>query len=95
MEEHYPEILRRYLGEERDGGYEYFDHTTKKASDICGASQRASIAAKEAEPVNRQERSQFGEQTRPIEEAELKVWARKNNIWVSEDDFAIPFRKVV
>lgn len=80
------------MGEERDGGHEYVDETTKKASDICGASQRTSIAAKGAEPVNRQERSIFSEQTRPIEEAELKKWAVKNNLWISEDDFLTIYR---
>lgn len=92
MEDHYPEIPGQYMGEERDGGYEYIDETTKKASDIGGASQRTSIAAKGAEPANRQERLQFGEQTRPIEEAELKEWAVKNNLRISEDNFLIKYK---
>ena len=68
MEKHYPEILRRFLGEERDGGFEYYDTTTKEAADICGTSQVASAAAEGTEPVNRQERAQYSEQVRPLEE---------------------------
>jgi hypothetical protein len=33
MEEHYPEILRRFMGEERDGSFEYYDKTTKDAAE--------------------------------------------------------------
>lgn len=74
MEEHYPEILRRYMGEERDGGFEYYGKTTKEAADICGASQGTSDAAKGAEPLNRQERAQYSGQVRPLEETALKDW---------------------
>ena len=56
MEEHYPEILRRYMGEERDGRLGHHNKTTQDAADICGASQGTSAAAKGAEPVNREER---------------------------------------
>ena len=63
------------MGEERDGRFEYYDKTTKEAADICGAGQGTSSAAKGAEPVNRQERAQFSEQVRPLEEAALKEWA--------------------
>ena len=56
MEEHYPQILWRYMGEERDGSHEYIDQTTKNAADICGRCQKASEAAKGPEPVSRQER---------------------------------------
>ena len=89
MEEHYPEILRRYLGEERDGGSEYFDQTTKVAADICGASQRASDAAQTTEPVGRKERSEFSGQVRPLEEDALKVWAIQNNLWIPENEFLL------
>jgi hypothetical protein len=74
MEEHYPEILRRYMGAERDGGLEYFDKTTKEAADICGASQGSSDEAKGTEPVNRKERAEYGEQIRPLEEGALKEY---------------------
>ncbi len=87
MEEHYPHILWRYMGEERDGSYAYYDKTTKDAADICGASQGTSRAAKGAEPVGREERARFSEQVRPIEEVALKNWAAKNNLWIAEDDF--------
>jgi hypothetical protein len=72
MEKHYPQILWRYMGEERDGSYEYFDKTTKDAADICGASQGSSSEAKGPEPVNRQERAQYSEEVRPIEERRFK-----------------------
>ena len=73
MEEHYPQILRRYMGEERDGSYKYYDKTTRDAADICGASQGASAAAKGAEPLNREERAQFNAVMRPLEEP-LSCW---------------------
>lgn len=60
----YPHILRRYMGEERDGGFEYYDKTTKEAADICGASQSSSYAAKRTEPVNRKERAEYSEQVK-------------------------------
>jgi hypothetical protein len=87
MEEHYPEILRRFMGEERDGSFEYYDKTTKDAADICGASQGTSSAAKGTEPVNRQERAQYSEQVRPLEEAALKQWALHERLWIAEKDF--------
>ncbi len=55
MENHYPEILRRYMGEERVGGSTYYDSKTKNAADICGASN----ADKVTEPVRREERAQY------------------------------------
>ena len=64
MEDHYPQILREYMGEERDGSYEYDEKTTKDAADICGRCQKASEAAQRPEPVSRQERAKFGEQQR-------------------------------
>jgi hypothetical protein len=54
MEEHYPHILRRYMGEERDGSYAYYDKATKDAANICGASQGTSRAAKGTEPIGRE-----------------------------------------
>jgi hypothetical protein len=69
MEKHYPEILRQFLGEERDRGFENYDRTTKEAADICGTSQVASAAAEGTEPINRQERAQCSEYVRPLEEA--------------------------
>jgi hypothetical protein len=68
MEEHYPQILRRYMGEERVGSYEYYDKTTKDAADICGRCQETSEAAKRPEPVSRQERAEYGERVRAIVE---------------------------
>ncbi len=81
MEEHYPEILRQYLGEERNGSFEYYDQTTKAAADICGASQGASKAAKGPEPLNRKERSEYNGQVTPLEEAALKEWALRKKLW--------------
>jgi hypothetical protein len=75
------------MGEERDGSYAYYDKTTKDASDICGRCQEASEAAKRPEPVNRQERAQFGEQVRTIEKAALKQWAIENQLWINEEVF--------
>ena len=92
MGEHYPEILRRYMGEERDGGFEYTDKTTKEASNICGASQSASDAAKGTEPLGRQERAQYSGQVRPLEEIALKEWAFKESLWLSEKDFRFKYR---
>ena len=71
MEEHYPQILRRYMGEERIGSYEYYDKATKDAADICGAGQGASKASKRSEPVSRQERAQYSE--------EVNAWTSSNN----------------
>ncbi len=81
------------MGAERDGGYENVDETTRKAAGICGASQRTSIAAKAAEPVSCEERAQYGEKTRPIEEAALKKWAIENNLWIDESDFLIKYKE--
>lgn len=92
MEEYYPEILRRYMGEERDGGIEHHNRTTKDAARICGASQSASHAAKGAEPVNRKERAEYSGQVRPLEEASLKEWALHNDLWISENDFLYQYK---
>ena len=87
MEEHYPQILRRYMGEERIGSYEYYDKATKDAADICGAGQGASKASKRSEPISREERSRYSGQVRPIEEASLRQWALENQLWVNGNDF--------
>ncbi len=71
MEEHYPEILRQYMGEERDRGFENYDRTTKEAADICGASQGTSDPAKGTEPLSRKERAEFSEQVRPLEAVQI------------------------
>lgn len=93
MEEHYPEILRRYMGEERDGSFEYYDETTKKAADICGASQSSSDATKGTEPVNRKERAEYGEQVKPLEEAAVRKWAVQNRRWISEEEFLLQYEE--
>ncbi len=89
MEEHYPAILRRFMGAERDGSFEYYNKTTKDAADICGASQGSSDAAKGAEPISREERAQYSEQVRPLEETALKEWALQQKLWISEKNFLL------
>lgn len=91
MDQHYPEILRKYLGEERIGGFANYDKTTKKAADICGTSQGASAAAKAKEPVSREERAAYSQQVRVLEETDLKNWAISNNLYVSEEQFKFQF----
>ncbi|CAN5626769.1 hypothetical protein BH10BAC3_BH10BAC3_28940 [soil metagenome] len=68
MDNHYPPILRQWLGGERDWGYENDDSTTKKAASICGASQVASEAAKGTEPIGREERARYFKQVTHFEE---------------------------
>lgn len=51
MEEHYPQIFRQFMGEERDRGFENYGKTTKEAADICGTSQGTSDPAKGTEPL--------------------------------------------
>lgn len=91
MEEHYPEIFRQFMGEERDGGFENYDKTTKEAADLCGASQGTSDPAKGTEPLNRKERAEFSEQVRPLEEATLKEWSLQHNLWVSEKQLLLRY----
>lgn len=93
MEKHYPEILRQFLGEERDRGFENYDRTTKEAADICGASQGTSAAAEGTEPFNRKERAEFSEQVRPLEEATLKEWALQHNLFISEEQFLAQYNE--
>jgi hypothetical protein len=71
MVEYYPQILRQYLGKEREGSNELVDETTKHAAFIAGASQGTSAAAKGPEPHNRKERSRYNQAVRPLEEAAL------------------------
>lgn len=87
MVEYYPPILRQYLGEEREGSTNLVDETTRHAAFIAGASQSTSSAAKGPEPFSRKERSRYNEAVRPLEEAALISFAKKEGLWVSEMDF--------
>jgi hypothetical protein len=87
MEEHFPQIIRQWMGYQRGANNESVDSTTIDAANICGASQIASEAAKRAEPVNRKERAQYNSFVKPIEERALEVWAKTNDLWISEQDF--------
>ena len=73
MEEHYPQILRRYMGEERVGSYEYYDKTTKDAADICGASQGSCAAAKRPDRVSRQERARYSKEVNAWISTEIEI----------------------
>lgn len=75
MAAHCPEILKRYLDQERSKGVRFTDTATECASDICGSCQRASKPAKRSEPIGREERSAFGESVKPLEKASLRAWA--------------------
>lgn len=59
MDEFFQQIIRQWLGNQRDADNESIDTTTKDAAGICGASQAASEAAKGTEPVNRKERLRY------------------------------------
>lgn len=87
MVECYPQILRQYLGEEREGSNELVDETTKRAAFIAGTSQSTSAVAKGPEPYSRKERSRYNETVRPVEEAALILFAKKEGLWVNEIDF--------
>lgn len=87
MVEYYPQFLRQFLGEEREGSNEFVDETTKHAAFIAGASQSASAAAKGPEPHNRKERARYNQTVRPLEEAALISFAAQKGLWVSEPDF--------
>jgi hypothetical protein len=87
MEKHYPQILRQYMGEERDAGNGIIDDTTRDAAYICAASQAASEAAKRPELVSRKERSEYNEKIKTIEEARLRNWAKQNDFWITEQNF--------
>ncbi len=89
MEAYHPEILRRWMGEKRDGSNEHVDRTTEIAADICGRSQAASAAAKGSEPLGRQERAAYSGQVKPFEEYALKDWALQNQLWIPEKQFSL------
>lgn len=92
MEKHYPEILGQYLGQQRDGGNDNFDPTTKEAADICGRCQSTSEAAKGPEPLSREERTAFGEKVKPVQEATLRAFSIRKHLWVSENDFLAKYQ---
>jgi hypothetical protein len=73
MDEFFPAIIRQWLGEQRGSSNENIDTPTEQAANICGASQAASGAAKEAEPLNRKERTRYNAAVRPLEENALKI----------------------
>ncbi len=87
MDEFFPKIIWRWLGEQRIDDNESIDKPTEQAAYICGESQAASRTTKCSEPINRKERAKFNEIVRPFEERELKLWAQKNGYWISEQDF--------
>lgn len=87
MDEHIPQFIRQWLGNQRDPDSENIDPTTKNAADICGASQAASEAAKGTEPFNRKERAGFNEVVRATEENALQAWAISKGLWFTESDF--------
>jgi hypothetical protein len=87
MDEFFPEIIRQWLGEQRSSSNENIDTPTEEAAYICGASQEASGAAKEAEPLNRKERTRYNATVRPLEESALKIWSQTNGLWISEQEF--------
>ncbi|MES2646335.1 MAG: hypothetical protein V4717_05635 [Bacteroidota bacterium] len=74
MEKHYPAILQRFLGGERDSSHESDDSTTRKASGICGASQGLSKAAQRKEPIGREEREEYGEQVNLMKRKPSGKW---------------------
>jgi len=75
MDEFFPEIIRQWVGTQRGSSDESIDPSTEQAANICGASQAASRAAKETEPLNRKERTQYNASVRPLEENALKIAA--------------------
>lgn len=87
MDEHFPQIIRQWLGDQRGSGDERIDIPTKEAADICGTSQKTSALSKGKEPINRKERSQYNAVVRPIEEKFLKKWSETQGLWISERDF--------
>ena len=87
MDEHFPQIIRQWLGSQRETNNENIDESTKDAAHICGASQTASGAAKGTEPINRKKRSRYNATVRPLEENALQVWSQNKGLWISEQDF--------
>jgi hypothetical protein len=59
MDEHFPQIIGQWLGNQRGANNESIDTSTKEAADICRASKAASEAAKGTEPVSRKERTRY------------------------------------
>jgi hypothetical protein len=82
MDEFFPEMVRQWLGAKRGSGDENIDTTAEQAANICGASQASSRAAKEAEPLNRKERTRFNAAIRPLEEIALKNWSQTKGLCV-------------
>ncbi len=87
MDEHFPQIIRQWLGDQRDTDTDSFDTATRDAANICGASQAASRSAKGTEPINRKERTQYNAAVRPLEENALHNWSQSQGLWISEHDF--------
>ncbi len=59
MDEHFPQIIRQWLGDQQGANNESLNRPTAEAAHICGRSQAASGAAKGTEPVNRKERARY------------------------------------
>lgn len=95
MVEYYPQILRQYLGKEREGSNELVDETTKHAAFIAGASQGTSAAAKGPEPYSRKERAQHNQTVRPLEEAALISFASQQGLWCALDQFLHAWRRTL
>ncbi len=87
MDEHFPQIIRQWLGNQRGASNESIDSPTEEAANICGASQAASDAAKGTEPFNRKERTRYNAAVRSLEESALRIWAQGKGLWISEHDF--------
>lgn len=87
MDGHFPQIIRQWLGEQRDGVDEIIDTPTKEAADICGRSQAASEAAKGTEPISRKERTRYNAAVRPLEEKALQLWSQSKGLWIGEHYF--------
>lgn len=79
MDEHFPQIIRRWLGNQRGANNENIDTPTKEAANICGRSQAASDAAKGTEPLNRKERSRYNAAIKPLEENDLQGWEKSKH----------------
>lgn len=91
MDEHFPPIIRQWLGNQRGANNESIDTSTKEAANICGASQATSEAAKGTEPVNRKERARYNAAVKPLEESALQVWSQSKGLWINEYDFMQKF----
>ncbi len=87
MDEHFPQIVRQWMDNQRNSNHESIDTTTKYAANIAGASQATSEAAKGTEPINRKERSRYNTAVRVLEENALQLWSKSNGLWINEQDF--------